>query len=447
MPLTVDRPAASVPDAGVIEEARTRQRRHRVAACVLALAVAGIAAILLASGGGGGRSDSSARARSGSGGSAASRAKQSQEAQQIARVAAHRTIGEERLVAPGIGWAMNGSDFYWTADNGRAWRILEPRILRGYDVIADVGNVAYTAPGHVWLTLNDIQGTRAVNGSTRYATIARTTNGGRSWTESAPPGCRYQCGAMYLSFPNTAHGFVLTASGGGHQVNRLYSTVDGGATWKPVGRAPFVGPVTFTTAQDGWGVSDPVRWVGPERGTPVGAGVPYRTTDGGRSWQRVKLASPHQYAGMPSIADSITFIGSRNGVLPVRYRDRTTGAQHLIVYATDNGGRTWTAHLTPATANLHRDQWAVEGAVAFAAATAKHWLFFAGATLYATADSGGIWRATRSPLAPTHPYDISFTSLTTGWALFPIGNGSGPTSGVALVRTTDGGKTWTALAP
>jgi hypothetical protein len=52
----VARPQQSaLPDAGVIEEARARQRRQTRAATVAGVAVAGIVAILLASGGGQGR--------------------------------------------------------------------------------------------------------------------------------------------------------------------------------------------------------------------------------------------------------------------------------------------------------------------------------------------------------------------------------------------------------
>ena len=53
MPLTIDRHAVSAPDAGVIEEARTRQRRHRVlaaAATVAALVAAGLVALIGPSG-------------------------------------------------------------------------------------------------------------------------------------------------------------------------------------------------------------------------------------------------------------------------------------------------------------------------------------------------------------------------------------------------------------
>jgi hypothetical protein len=55
MTLTVERPAVATPDAGVIEEARARQRRHRAVAGAL-LAVAAVAGILLGTTGGGGGS-------------------------------------------------------------------------------------------------------------------------------------------------------------------------------------------------------------------------------------------------------------------------------------------------------------------------------------------------------------------------------------------------------
>jgi hypothetical protein len=56
MTLTVERPAATTPDAGVIEEARARQRRHRGVAGAALLAAAAIAGILLGTTGGGGGS-------------------------------------------------------------------------------------------------------------------------------------------------------------------------------------------------------------------------------------------------------------------------------------------------------------------------------------------------------------------------------------------------------
>jgi hypothetical protein len=56
MTLTVERPPVKAPDAGVIEEARARQRRHRGVAGAAIIAAAAIASILLAFTGGGGGS-------------------------------------------------------------------------------------------------------------------------------------------------------------------------------------------------------------------------------------------------------------------------------------------------------------------------------------------------------------------------------------------------------
>jgi hypothetical protein len=43
---------------------------------------------------------------------------------------------------------------------------------------------------------------------------------------------------------------------------------------------------------------------------------------------------------------------------------------------------------------------------------------------------------------PAFVWAPDFVSADDGWAVFPTGN-----SGAALVRTTDGGHTWNALAP
>lgn len=358
----------------------------------------------------------------------------------IVRAAAHDTLPEAYLAAPRVGWGMNGLAFYLSDNGGRSWRMAKPAFLRDEDVIAKVDDVATRGTKRVWLALGDLIGPHFVDGSDRYATIAWTSDGGRTWRESAPAGCRRQCnGSMQLSFLDDRRGFLLTGIG---SHDALFATSNGGATWRLVGRSPFAGPITFTTAREGFGVSVPTRWVGPDA-TPVGAGVLYRTTDGGRSWRRVELAPPPADAGLPAVADSAWFFGPRDGVVPVRYRDPRSGAQHLVVYATTDGGRSWSAHATPPDADLRSDQTGVDSTVAFSAPGATQWLFFAGSTLYATADAGRHWTATAAPIASINPYDISFTSLEDGWAIFPIG--SNGRLGLALVATTNGGRTWTPV--
>jgi photosystem II stability/assembly factor-like uncharacterized protein len=430
----------------LIEEAHRRaRRRRRRGALIAAAALAALGVWLVVGGGGGGNAGLGTRLGSGFGGSAPSRAQEAQEARQIARVAANDPIGEAQLLTAGTGWAMNGLALYWTRDDGRTWRVVEPPVLRTRyeDVIAKVGNIDYVAPGHIWITMNDLFATKYVDGSDRYATIARSTNDGRTWRSGAPPGCERLCGSQNLSFLSATRGYML-AGLDSDRGNRLYDTTDGGATWVTVAHPPLAGALRFTTASDAWAVSDPSRWI-DEGETPVGGGDVYRSLDGGRSWQRVRLTPPPQYAGMSATASAAAFFGAQHGVIGVRYRKTAGGAQRLVVFTTADGGRGWIPHLTPAAADLRADQWGVAEGLAFSAPSARDWLFFAGHTLYATSDSGHTWTAAPLGIAAATPYDLSFASPTTGWALLSVGTGTGRPP--ALVRTTDGGRTWTALAP
>jgi hypothetical protein len=62
MTVTLEPPAPETPDAGVIEEARARQRRHRGGAAAASLAAAALAALLLGFAGGSGGSSHAGRA-------------------------------------------------------------------------------------------------------------------------------------------------------------------------------------------------------------------------------------------------------------------------------------------------------------------------------------------------------------------------------------------------
>jgi photosystem II stability/assembly factor-like uncharacterized protein len=439
-------PPAPVRDdsEALIEEVRRRtRRRRRRGALILAFLLAAVGVGLAVGGGGGGHSGLGTRSGSGSGGGAPSRAQEAQEAQQIARVAANDPISEAQLLTGGTGWAI-GRALYWTHDDGRTWSVIEPPVLRlQYDALEKIDNITYRAPGDIWITMNDLIGTGDHYGGDRYATIARTANDGKTWRSGSPPGCEYRCGSMNLSFLSATHGYVLSGLDS-LQGQRLDETTDGGATWTAIGRPPFAGEIQFTTSSDAWAVSDPSRWINKLQ-TPVGGGEVYSTTNGGRTWQRVHLPAPPPYAGWPATAGIPTFFGQERGVIPVRYRNPRNGNQGLVVFTTTNGGRDWSAHHAPAAANLRSDQWGVAPGLAFSAPSPSEWLFFAGRTLYATTNSGRSWTAVSVGIPAATPYGLSFTTPTTGWALFSVGTGLDQPP--ALVRTTDGGRTWTALAP
>lgn len=410
----------------LIAEARRRARRRRLA--VLALVLAG-------AGGG------TAAWRSTS--TAPTPSPLADEAR-IAAVARKTFVGAAGLTG-GVGWAMNGLGFWITRDGGSTWITATPKHVRiAGDAYARIADVQFVDRDHGWLSASDVFGGFHLPKnapSWRHMEIDRTTDGGRTWHASVPPGCLEVCGESHLSFVDARQGFASAAHG-------FYGTSDGGATWTRISRPPFGGAITFLDARHGFGVSDPARWGGPQYAVPFGGGIPYRTTDGGRTWMRVPLPAPVAYAGWARAASPVAFFGAE-GVLPVRFREPRTHLQRLVVYTSSNGGASWTAHIAPADVRWSRSffTWGVPATGLFSAASPRVWIVNGSRALFTTTDSGRSWRMVRPLDLPPRAtiWSVSFTAPDDGWAIFwlPSGNsGSG-----ALVRTTDGGVSWAPLAP
>jgi len=407
----------------LIAEARRRQRRRRLVliAAVVASAATGVGLW---------------RATS-NGSSPAARVPRLSIAQ-----AAHTAFVSDEGMTGGVGWAMNGLGLWLTTDGGRTWLTATPPHVRATgDAVARIGQIQFVDPKHGWLTAGDVFGGFKIPkhaASLRHMEIDRTTDGGRTWKASVPPGCLETCGGDYISFLDTRHGFAIATKG-------LFKTNDGGASWTRVSRPPFAGAITFLDERHGFGVSDSFRWAPPKYDIPIGGGVLYRTVDGGVTWSRVVLRAPRAYARWERTSDPVTFFDNRNGVVPVRFRDPRTHAQRLVVYATSDGGATWTARPAPATVTWSAT-WGLPTTWYFSAPNARDWVVTGKRVLYVTADGGLTWRT-------IHPRDVPrggsiwnavFSSADDGWAIFAQ---PGMTAYPALVQTTDGGRDWSALAP
>jgi photosystem II stability/assembly factor-like uncharacterized protein len=410
----------------LIAEARRRARRRRIAlvALVLAGAVGGATARHLATG---------APARSPLAGEA-----------EIAAVAGKTFIVEAGLTG-GVGWAMNGLGLWITPDGGGTWITATPKHVRSAgDAVARIGDIQFVDRDHGWLSAADVFGGFPLPRnapSSRHMEIDRTTDGGRTWRASAPPRCLEACGGTHLSFVDTQRGFVIAEQG-------LFATSDGGATWTRVARPHFSGRIAFLDMRHGVGVSDPSRWGGPQSAVPFGGGIPYRTTDGGRTWLRVPLAPPAAYAGWERTASPVRFFGPK-GVLPVRYRDPRTHTQRLVVYTSADGGRSWRPQLVPAKVRWSRAffTWGVPADGLLSAASPCVWIVNGSRVLHLTTDAGRSWRTVRPVDLPARATigQVQFLSADDGWAVVWLPKGTGGSG--ALVRTTDGGLTWTPLAP
>lgn len=398
----------------LIEEARRRARKRRLvyAAIVLAGAAVGLVAAFAGGGGHAGRRPTGPAPRTPPARSA--------EQREIERAAKRATLVEAGLLAPRMGWAMNGLSAWLTLDGGVHWRAIAPPHVRSMgDAVARIIQIEFADTRDGWISATDLR----VQNEDRHGEIDRTTDGGRTW-QTVTPHDRLPIAGAQLSFLDARRGFALTVA---NRRIRLYRTANGGVIWSLVGAPPFNGTIVFLNEHDGFGAMRNL----------------YRTTDGGRRWERVALPVPSRYARLRTTVDLPAFFGAQDGVASARVLNAKTKAQHVVVYVTHDGGAAWSARPAPAAADLHAYTFGFSGGTPFSAASADNWKLMIGRTLYVTHDAGVRWSVVRARYAPKPPavWDVQFTSASGGWAIFGVGDGA------ALVRTTNGGRDWTPVHP
>lgn len=166
-------------------------------------------------------------------------------------------------------------------------------------------------------------------------TVLRTTDGGRSWTPAGP------AGAATLQFRDIeafdARTAVALTIGSGAE-SRIYATTDGGRTWAESFRnedpAAFYDCLDFSGRRHGLALSDPVD----------GKFRILATSDGGHSWQvRPTTGMPDALPGEFAFAASGTCLVTHG-----RHAwFATGGATTSRVFASADGGRTWTVTASP----------------------------------------------------------------------------------------------------
>jgi photosystem II stability/assembly factor-like uncharacterized protein len=321
------------------------------------------------------------------------------------------------------GWALSEHAVLRTTDGGLQWKNVTPQnILLRRESIA-----AFLTASLAWVT------TPQANGTT--AQVLRTTDGGQTWQQSTIQAAFLK----QITFIDSQHGWILSgwgATGGPAEAVSVFRTGDGGQTWSnvasafpastdipPPGHLPFGGRksgIHFLNTSTGW-----------ITGTAVvnDLALLYVSYDGGSTWNRQSLSLP---AGVPSAQLSLsspTFFSDTDGILPVIFADLTTGRGIATdIYATGDGGTTWKSSMPLPDAFVTLDfadmqhGWATDGMI-----------------LYRTSDGGQHWTKLSPGANFKQVTDLSFVSSTTGWAI------GGQSNTSSLLKTTDGGKTWTPI--
>jgi photosystem II stability/assembly factor-like uncharacterized protein len=328
------------------------------------------------------------------------------------------------MVSATDGWALvwsanpNGSgnpalEPAVTRDGGRAWIAVTPPLAR--PLLSNGEALLYVASARrAWIAVN--------HGDGKSTVVFGTRDGGQSWTKSNPV-VGYQ--AVAMDFAGADHGWLLESQGAamGQDPVRVYGTANGGVIWSLLASGLPIGcgktGMAFSPAQVGWITSTCV----------LGDSV-LVSRDGGAQWTAEQLPLPSSACSAgctalrPQFAGATTFL--EMGSYP--------SAAALLVSV--DGGETWQAEAMPARAGPYPRVQFFGQADGIAVSAGAQGVI--GPDFYLTADRGLSWTAVpQGRQFGSSGAEFDFVSPQAGFAW--IANGTG------LYRTTDSGRTWTAV--
>lgn len=219
------------------------------------------------------------------------------------------------LVTADFGWVLTPDRLLLTQDGGRTFS------AAAVPVPATDARAAYFRDDHVGYV---------VAASGNVLTVARTSDGGRSWQvgaardTAAPLGSRTEYGRLRMSFGDQTHGAVLaqTSASAMSSTATLFATEDGGASWS-ARSAPANGEIRTEPGGRIW-----------LAGGVVGDQL-YSSPDLGRHWSSATVDVGGQVSAKavsPPVGD----------VLPVTVvTSADTGQTQVALLTSADGGRSW----------------------------------------------------------------------------------------------------------
>jgi photosystem II stability/assembly factor-like uncharacterized protein len=257
--------------------------------------------------------------------------------------------------------------------------------------------------------------------------IAKTTNGGASWTIQHRAGAWMRC----IGFADADHGWVgcVTAA------QRMFSTRDGGQIWAQVTNLPANAPVKIC----GLSVVDRMTVYASGTNEPVDQPRMMKTTNGGETWTAWEM---REWA---SILIDTYFVDAECGWVVGGKTDDPEPEDRSeikpVVLFTEDGGRTWVNRLAGQEDEFPFGEWGwkiqfLNERLGFVSLEN-----FTDAAILKTTDGGLTWRRIKveDPQNNANLEGVGFIDENRGW----VGGwgdpdfNSGHSSG-----TDDGGKTW-----
>jgi photosystem II stability/assembly factor-like uncharacterized protein len=269
--------------------------------------------------------------------------------------------------------------------------------------------------------------------------MLRTTNGGAHWKDVTPVDSSGQRVDVPYFYAFNSHLAWLEKTSMTAPITEVFRTVDGGRVWKSVSiRAMSVTSISFINPRQGWLIAFEGAYTGKE------AISIYSTTDGGETWIAVSSVMPDEKVGLPFVGGktSITFVNPTTGWITVAGDPRPN---QPYLYVTRDGGHTWRPQSLPLPPEVTPPWEASPMPPRFF--TPREGIFSAFfalrndlgkqtgglAVFYATHDGGTTWRH----IAPAPAGYQAVVDMNHAWSL---------NEGVLRV-TSDGGREWITLPP
>jgi photosystem II stability/assembly factor-like uncharacterized protein len=337
-----------------------------------------------------------------------------------------------------------------TTDGGRTWTDVTPASALALLATPDAEQALDPVNGNdAYLAVTGA--TEESNTSVNTTVVFATTDGGRTWTQSAT--LRAVSTASQVSFADPEHGFLMLGGDGGAMGEDqvwLYRTSDGGKHWSLAAASPAEPRAAAAAQQDSGriptecdkhGLNFPTATTGWITST-CNAGLTNAllvSQDGGTSWSDQSLPLPATTC--PCGASFVTgpqFVGGVGFVTIAPW----PGTPALL--ETRDRGQTW-------------EQIALPSGVQYPQITffspAQGVLVVGGSqdsfqsTFYTTTNGGQTW--TPAPQGTNFTkigVNIDFTSTQDGLA-WTTGENSDPSPATSIYQTTNSGRTWHAFTP
>jgi photosystem II stability/assembly factor-like uncharacterized protein len=339
------------------------------------------------------------------------------------------------------GWGISGPYILTTRDGGKSWQEASPpeslpdgNLARAYGAFPDeqtawviygVDQSGATDPTYAYFQIQPI------------ASVWSTFNGGKTWTAS-PPLMHKAIGDWTwaeFAFVDDTTGWMMMRGvylgAGTHYMAQFFQTFDG-VTWHPLESdvgVDYTGMV-FADEDTGW-----LTWqtTGPYAAAPPAYAL---TSDGGYYWDVNELPPPDD---APHLFEQFEYCESYQPDLLSPQSIRLLAAcfdyyyppKEFIsyLYASDDSGDSWNMYPLPEKVN---------GAQSTLIFFDEDNCLLLGRDMYQSDDGGETWTYIK-----TVSWDgqFSFVDDQNGWAI------ARNDKELALVKTTNGGKTWVQLDP